>query len=359
MSYLELHDLHHSYGNKPVLNGLSLEVNEGQFISLLGPSGCGKTTTLRLIAGFEYPKKGAIQVAGETINDVPAYKRNMGMVFQNYALFPHMTVLDNVAYGLKQRKISKTEAYKLAKDALELVQLPGMCDRLPSQLSGGQQQRVALARAIVIKPRLLLLDESLSALDRKLRVEMQVELRKIQREVGITTLFVTHDQEEALTLSDKVALIREGDIVQYATPSEIYENPKDPFVASFLGQANFIEGQVTAWRGGQATVQLSSGNLIEFACTTQLPVGGTCIVAVRPERIAVETSRSKKAVIPGSIELVTYAGGLTQYLIQGAGKEWIVQIQNNHSHNKLFSIGDKIWFGWEAENSLVLNTKPA
>jgi spermidine/putrescine ABC transporter ATP-binding subunit len=357
MSYLELHDLHHSYGNKPVLNGLSLEVKEGHFVSLLGPSGCGKTTTLRLIAGFEHPKSGSIQVAGETINDVPAYRRNMGMVFQNYALFPHMTVIDNVAYGLKQRKITKTEAYKLAKDALELVQLPGMCDRLPSQLSGGQQQRVALARAIVIKPRLLLLDESLSALDRKLRVEMQVELRKIQREVGITTLFVTHDQEEALTLSDKVALIREGDIVQYASPNEIYENPKDPFVASFLGQANFIEGRVVSWRGGQAAIQLASGETIEFACSVKLLTGGTCVIAVRPERVAIETSRSKKAGIAGTIELVTYAGGLTQYLLQAAGREWIVQIQNNHPHNKLFSIGDKIWFGWEGENSLVLSNK--
>jgi ABC-type Fe3+/spermidine/putrescine transport system ATPase subunit len=260
-----------------------------------------------------------------------------------------------VAYGLAQRKLSKAEAHRAADEALQLVQLPGMSNRLPSQLSGGQQQRVALARAIVIKPRLLLLDESLSALDRKLRVEMQVELRKIQREVGITTLFVTHDQEEALTLSDKVALIRDGDIVQYATPSEIYENPKDPFVASFLGQANFIEGTVQSYRDHMATVQLENGEPIEFACAKELPKNSSCVIAVRPEKISIEKERTEKATIPGVIELVTYAGGLTQYLVQAVGKEWIVQIQNNNPHSKLLSIGDKIWIGWDGENSLVLN----
>ena len=359
MSYLQLHALRHSYGNKPVLNGLSLQVQEGHFVSLLGPSGCGKTTTLRLIAGFETPASGSIVVAGETINDVPAYKRNMGMVFQNYALFPHMSVLDNVVYGLKQRNIGQAEAYKRANEALELVQLPGMGQRLPAQLSGGQQQRVALARAIVIKPRLLLLDESLSALDRKLRVEMQVELRKIQREVGITTLFVTHDQEEALTLSDKVALIRDGNIVQYASPSEIYENPKDAFVASFLGQANFISGKVLGSQSGKASIELANGHTVAFACSTPLQTGGTCTIAVRPERIGINQSQSDTATIAGNIALVTYAGGQTQYLIQAAGMEWIVQVQNDHPHNTMFSVGDAVWFGWQGDNSLLLEGNPA
>jgi spermidine/putrescine ABC transporter ATP-binding subunit len=355
MSFLSLRDLHHSYENKSVLKGLSLELDEGEFVSLLGPSGCGKTTTLRLIAGFENPDSGTIELDGEVLNDIPAHRRNMGMVFQSYALFPHMSVIDNVAYGLRQRKMSKSAAYKAAGESLELVQLHGMAHRTPAQLSGGQQQRVALARAIVIKPRLLLLDESLSALDRKLRVEMQVELRKIQREVGITTLFVTHDQEEALTLSDRVALVRDGVVVQYDTPSIMYERPKDPFVASFLGQANFIEGRVEKYQGGRITIRMQNGNIIEFACATPLQVGCTLTVAVRPEKISISASPSEIATLSGSVELVTYAGGITQYLIQAYDQAWLIQIQNMHAGDGLYAIGDKIWFGWNGENSLPLN----
>ncbi len=354
MGFLNLHGLYHSYGNKPVLQGLTLEIDEGEFISLLGPSGCGKTTTLRLIAGFEHPNKGDIELAGEVLNDLPAYRRNMGMVFQNYALFPHMTVLDNVAYGLRQRKLSKAESYKAANEALDLVQLPGMADRTPAQLSGGQQQRVALARAIVIKPRLLLLDESLSALDRKLRVEMQVELRKIQREVGITTIFVTHDQEEALTLSDKVALIRDGIVVQYASPSVIYEQPVDAFVAGFLGQANFIEGQVLSFTDQKAVVRLENGNTFELASVTPTPTGSFCTVAVRPEKISITPNLPTGPSIKGVVELVTYAGGMTQYLVQAVGKEWIIQILNTNAHGSQFAIGDPVWLKWNAESSLVL-----
>ena len=358
MKFLYLRDLFHSYDNKPVLRGLSLELEEGEFVSLLGPSGRGKTTTLRLIAGFERPVSGTIELDGEVLNDVPAHQRNMGMVFQSYALFPHMSVIDNVAYGLRQRRMDKSASYKAANEALELVQLNGMANRTPDQLSGGQQQRVALARAIVIKPRLLLLDESLSALDRKLRIEMQVELRKIQQEVGITTLFVTHDQEEALTLSDRVALIREGIVVQYDTPTTIYEQPKDPFVASFLGQANFIEGRVVAYRHGKLTIQMENGNPIEFACATPVTVGTSCTIAVRPEKITISSNPSESASLPGIIGLVTYAGGITQYLIQAFGKEWIVQTQNANVRSGLFRVGEQIWFGWNSESSLALNVQP-
>lgn len=354
MSLLNIRNLYFSYGEKLVLNNLSLDVEEGEFISLLGPSGCGKTTALMLIAGFEYPDQGIISVGGENINDIPAYKRNMGMVFQNYALFPHMTVVDNVAYGLRRRKSKKKAAYQAAEEALDLVQLHGMAHHSPGQLSGGEQQRVALARAIVIKPRLLLLDECLSSLDRKLRVEMEVELRKIQREVKITTIFVTHDQEEALTMSDRVALMRDGGIVQFDKPTKIYEQPCDSFVASFLGKANFIKGTIQSNRGDQYTMKLTNGDLFEFAVRQSLAIGTKYTIAVRPEKIITSINYTERTSISGTISLVTYAGGTTQYGVLALGQEWIIQSQNDTVHGAIFAIGDEIWFGWNAENSLVL-----
>jgi len=356
MSLLKIRDLCFRYGEKPVLNNLSLDVEEGEFVSLLGPSGCGKTTVLLLIAGFVKAERGVIEVAGETINDIHAYQRNMGMVFQNYALFPHMSVIDNVAYGLRQRKINKADAYRAAHEALNLVQLKGMANRTPNQLSGGQQQRVALARAIVIKPRLLLLDESLSALDRKLRIEMQVELRKIQREVGITTLFVTHDQEEALTLSDRVALLREGSIVQYDRPAVIYEQPKDMFVASFLGKANFMEGRIHSIQDGRYTLQLKNGRSLPIGSIQPLVVGLQCLLAVRPEKVAFSASCSYDTPIQGNVSLVTYAGGITQYGVIALDQEWIIQSQNTTTSGGLFAVDDEIWFGWKPENTLVLDS---
>jgi spermidine/putrescine transport system ATP-binding protein len=356
MSLLKIQDLCFSYGDNPVLNNLTLEIEEGEFISLLGPSGCGKTTVLLLIAGFVKPESGVIKIEGEVLNDVPAYQRNMGMVFQNYALFPHMKVIDNVAYGLRQRRLSKKEAYKRAEEALDLVQLEGMARRSPSQLSGGQQQRVALARAIVIKPRLLLLDEPLSALDRKLRVEMQVELRRIQREVGITTLFVTHDQEEALTLSDRVALVREGAIVQYDKPAVIYEQPKDAFVAGFLGMANFLEGNIHSVQQEKYTLKLGNGKLLPFEANQTLSIGLHCTLAVRPEKVTISEHCTGETPIPGTVSLVTYAGGITQYGVRALDVEWIIQSQNISASGVPFEVGDEIWFGWKKENSLVLKS---
>lgn len=356
MSLLQLRDLNFRYGVKPVLNDLSLEVEEGEFISLLGPSGCGKTTVLLLIAGFEQPESGVIEVGGEVLNDIPAYQRNMGMVFQNYALFPHMSVIDNVAYGLRQRRINRAQAYEAAEAALNLVQLHGMANRYPRQLSGGQQQRVALARAIVIKPRLLLLDESLSALDRKLRIEMQVELRKIQREVGITTLFVTHDQEEALTLSDRVALMRDGTIVQYDRPAVIYEQPKDTFVAGFLGKANFLKGTIHSVQGETHQLRLDNGGLVQFGAIKPLQTGAPVTIAVRPEKLTLSPARSEETPIRGRVSLVTYAGGITQYGVQALDQEWLIQTQNITTGGAMLATGDEIWFGWKAENTLVLES---
>lgn len=332
----------------------SLTLDKGEFVTLVGPSGCGKTTTLRIVAGFEIQDEGSVRLGGKKMDGLPPHRRNTPMVFQSYALFPHMTVIDNVAYGLRQRNQSGNDARKAARQALELVQLTGMENRKPAQLSGGQQQRVALARAIVIKPRLLLLDESLSALDRKLRIEMQVELRRIQREVGITTLFVTHDQEEALTLSDRVALLNEGQIAQYDTPAAIYERPCSSFVASFIGEANFFAGTITGIaEDGSYTMQTDKGQIIAFGCDTSLENGSAYSIAVRPEKITISMGQSADTPFAGRVSLVTYAGDVTKYAVEALGIEWTVQTQNSETGSSSFNVGDQLFFGWNGRNTLV------
>ncbi|MGH3136741.1 MAG: ABC transporter ATP-binding protein, partial [Gaiellaceae bacterium] len=257
------------YGAVAAVDAIDLEVHPGEFLSLLGPSGCGKTTTLRLIAGFERPDQGQVRIGGRDVSRVPPYKRDVNTVFQSYALFPHLSVLDNVGYGLKQRGLGKSERRARATEMLELVRLSGLGERKPRQLSGGQQQRVALARALVMHPRVLLLDEPLGALDLKVRKELQIELKRIQEEIGITFVYVTHDQEEALSMSDRVAVMKDGRIEQLAAPREIYDRPATHFVAEFIGDTNFIEV-------GEATV------------------------AVRPERLALARSRSNGG-LPGEV----------------------------------------------------------
>src|SRR5699024_2017263 len=253
---VELRDVAKRYGDFTALQRSDLSVPEGSFVTFVGPSGCGKTTTLRMIAGLAAPSEGDILIRGRRINDVPIHQRNLGLVFQNYALFPHKSVFDNIAFGLKYRKVAKGDITRRVREALELVRLPKVEDRLPSQLSGGQQQRIALARAIVIEPDVLLLDEPLSALDANLREEMRVELKHIQRELGIATIFVTHDQSEALALSDKVVVMNQGSIEQTGTPEEVYNDPTTEFVAAFLGHSNILPGQVARQNGGQLLVQL-------------------------------------------------------------------------------------------------------
>ena len=317
------------YGDLRVLQDVSTHFEAGRFTSLLGPSGSGKTTLLRILAGFVVPDAGTVRIAGLDVTGVPVWRRRIGMVFQSYALFPHMTVAGNVLFGLNRRGVRGAAAAREVARALELVRLDGFADRRPKQLSGGQQQRVALARAIVTRPTVLLLDEPLSALDRRLRQEMQVELRRIQRESGLTTILVTHDQEEALTLSDRIAILDRGRIVQEGAPAGIYEQPRTRFAATFLGDANFLTGQVTP--AGLAV----PGGVIR--CDVAMPAQGTTVtVAVRPEKVTILPAAAPadpaENRLPATVRGVVYAGAASTYLLSGAsGAEFKVFAQNREA----------------------------
>ena len=327
MSEVDLINVAKSFGATKVLEDITATFASGSFTSLLGPSGSGKTTLLRIIAGFVAPDAGRVEIADEDVTEVPVWARQIGMVFQSYALFPHMSVADNIAFGLRRQGIGAAEAKREVGRVLELVRLDGFENRKPKQLSGGQQQRVALARAIVTKPKVLLLDEPLSALDRRLRQDMQVELLRIQRESGLTTIFVTHDQEEALTLSDRVAILDRGRIVQIGAPAEVYERPKTRFAAEFLGDMNFLDGVV-----GAGVVKLGNGTVI--ATEAALPPAGTAVtLAVRPEKILVvasgflsESGRVNR--LPARIVSMVYAGQALTYVAEGAGQTFKIFAQN-------------------------------
>jgi spermidine/putrescine ABC transporter ATP-binding subunit len=297
------------FGEVTALNDVSLAIKQGEFMTLLGPSGCGKTTLLNLVAGFLGPDSGEILIASDRMNDVPTYKREIGMMFQNYALFPHMSVASNVAYGLKVRHVPKRERDRRVEQALALVRLTGFEDRTPRQLSGGQQQRVALARALVINPAVLLLDEPFSALDKNLRVSMQVELREIQRKLNVTTIFVTHDQSEALSLSDRMAVMSEGRIRQLGTPAEIYRRPCDRFVASFVGDTNVLRGRLDRLEGtsaviaiGAARVNVPRGPLMDAAASAPVDL------FVRPEHLRI-TEATEACATSGTVVAHVYQGG--------------------------------------------------
>src|SRR5690349_7222269 len=276
------------FGSLTAVNSVNLRVHKGEFLSLLGPSGCGKTTSLRMIAGFDQPDEAELLIGGRDVSGVPPYKRDVNTVFQQYALFPHMSILDNVAYGLKQRKVGKKERHKQAGEALELVRLVGRDAHRPSMLSGGQQQRVALARALVMNPRVLLLDEPLGALDLKLRKEMQIELKRIQDQVGITFVYVTHDQEEALSMSDRVAVMSNGVIEQLDEPRAIYDRPLTPFVADFIGDMNFLDGEVVETADGGFAVDAGSGVVIRGR--GDAPRGRRVRIGIRPGRMSVRAA---------------------------------------------------------------------
>ena len=311
---IEVRDVVKRYGTVEALKGLTLDIRDNEFFTLLGPSGCGKTTLLRLIAGFEEVTEGLILLFGEEIEDLPPNKRPVNTVFQNYALFPHMTVAENVAFGMLRLKVPKAEAMDRTMATLALVKLEALAERRPSQLSGGQQQRVALARAMAPRPKVLLLDEPLSALDLKLRQAMRVELKQLQRETGITFVFVTHDQEEALTMSDRIAVMSEGEIQQIGTAHDIYEKPDNRFVADFIGETNLIDVTVTA-AGSSYTCRLPEGTVIEAEAAGSHSTGESGHVSIRPERIVV-TRPEQVDTLCGTVEHVVYLGTDTQHLVR-------------------------------------------
>ena len=357
MSVVEIEGVTKRFGETPALDGVDLRIEEGELFALLGPSGSGKTTLLRAIAGFVEPDAGAIRIDGDAMRHLPVHRRDIGMVFQHYALFPHMSVFDNVAFGLSVRSVARPEMAEQVRAMLALVQLEGFENRRPGQLSGGQQQRVALARALVTRPRVLLLDEPLGALDKRLRRQMQVELRQIQREVGITTVFVTHDQEEALTLSDRIALLDAGRLVQSGPPQAVYERPETVFAADFLGDANFFTGQ--ALGGGR--VQASWGRELVTAHPPddgQAPEGvrGEVILAVRPEKMSIARAGAPEPgvanVLSGTVTSVLYAGSTITYRVACGEVDVTVMEQNREA--RAIAQGEPVIVTWGSEHTVVV-----
>lgn len=341
---------------------VSMQIRDGEFFSMLGPSGCGKTTTLRMIAGFEFPTSGEIALHGKPVGNTPPFRRNVNTVFQSYALFPHMTVAENVAFGLQMKQTPPAEIARRVDEALELVRLSGYAARRPRQLSGGQQQRVALARALVNQPEVLLLDEPLGALDLKLRKEMQLELKSLQERVGITFIYVTHDQEEALTMSDRIAVMSAGKVLQIGTPTEIYERPVCRFVADFIGEANFIDGIAGAVEpSGIATITTDDG--LAFRAQTIRPVSANSRVtlAIRPEKAFLSVQEPPPGTpncFPVSVERVAYIGSDTRIDVRlGEGRLFDLWEQNSRStldRDAYWQAGESGYLWWPAENALVL-----
>ena len=326
---VELVDLVKRFGDFTAVAGINLDMPSGEFFSLLGPSGCGKTTSLRMIAGFEKPTEGQILLDGVDMAQTPPHKRNVNTVFQNYALFPHLTVAENVAFGLRYKKATKEETKQRVIEALELVQLTGFEKRRPSQLSGGQQQRVALARALILNPAVLLLDEPLGALDAKLRKRLQIELKALQEEVGITFIYVTHDQEEALTMSDRIAVMSNGRVEQVGPPKEIYEEPATAYVADFLGVSNLMEAAAKGPVDGGCTVQMGEFSLI--AGQGESDLSGPVKITIRPERVDLEAQGTTgENRMPGMVERTVYVGSVLQVLVNLASGEHLqAWIQND------------------------------
>jgi len=353
------------FGDFTAVDDLSLGIERGEFFALLGPSGCGKTTTLRMIGGFEGTSEGTISLGGTDVTALPPFKRNVNTVFQNYALFPHLNVYENIAFGLRRRKVAEGEVRPQVEFMLKLVDLPGYEKRKPSELSGGQQQRVALARALINNPQVLLLDEPLGALDLKLRKQMQVELKRIQSEIGITFIFVTHDQEEAMTMADRIAVMRAGRIEQLGAPEELYERPATEFVAGFLGVSNLLDAEVEERNGSLANLRLADGTRVQVPSsalddTTRVRIG------IRPEKLRVHTlseGESKEAdsdanAIEGSVLDASYIGVSTQYLVETAdGRRLTVYAQNLETSGagEVLANGQRVRLTWKPQHTFVIS----
>jgi len=349
MASVEVKNLYRTFGSHKALDNVSARFADGGFYALLGPSGSGKTTLLRMIGGFDYPDAGQIEMDGDSVERVPLEKRQIGMVFQNYALFPNMSVAENVAFGLDVRGIQRAESAARVQAALDLVQLGKLGGRRPHQLSGGQRQRVALARAIVIQPRVLLLDEPLGALDKALRVDMQIELKRIQREIGITTIFVTHDQEEALVMADRIGILRDGKLVEEGTPEEIYNRPKTLFSATFLGDANIFSGTWSA-----AGLVTSSGTVLRVDEAAALQTGQALQCAIRPERIRLQTGEEALLdnSLRGTIIRRIFAGGSSTVTVDCGGIAMRVVVPNAGSTP--LADGDAVVLTWSGDSTVAL-----
>ena len=350
MSELELRRIRKTFGRVVAVAGMDLTVNPAEFVGLLGPSGCGKTTTLRMIAGFERPDSGEVVIKGRSVTELPPHRRDLGIVFQNYALFPHMTVFQNVAYGLRVRGVAKDQIAREVADALKLVHMEDLRDRYPSQLSGGQRQRVALARAVVIRPTILLFDEPLTNLDAKLRAEMRSELRRLQRRLGIATIFVTHDQEEALSMADRIVVMSNGSVEQIGTPEEIYDRPRTRFVAEFIGSCNFLPGQVVSVDHGH--VRLKVGEMeLAVVVDGEAPAPGTRgTLSVRPEAMrllgAGESLPSTTNVVAGDVREITYVGAFRHYRV-GLSNEHELIVYQQSSGTPALQEGKPVKVAWE------------
>jgi iron(III) transport system ATP-binding protein len=344
---IQLKNIVKRFGTLEAVSYVSLEIRDGELFTLLGPSGCGKTTILRLIGGFHRPDEGEVYFGEKAVSGIPPYERNIGMVFQNYALWPHMTIFDNIAYGLKLKKLSREKISSKVLHALKLVNLSGLEKRYPGQLSGGQQQRVALARALVLNPDVLLLDEPLSNLDAKIRLQVRAEIRKLQKDLGITTVYVTHDQEEALTLSDRIAVVDHGKLQQIGSPRDLYARPENPFVADFIGINNLIPGEVREIQESERTmrVQTDVGALV---CTLEklFKPGDACMVSVRPETASIgqaDRGQGEVNVLPGTVSFASYIGNTIRYDVEiQNGKIFKVDIQNPWYHQVL-PLGEKVF----------------
>jgi iron(III) transport system ATP-binding protein len=343
-------NLRKQFGSNVVVDRASFAIGEGELFTLLGPSGCGKTTLLRLIAGFYAPDEGEVRFDERVVNDVPPHERGIGMVFQNYALWPHMTVAQNIAYGLKLRKLAAEEIAQRIGQVLEKVKLAGLEGRYPGQISGGQQQRVALARALVLNPKILLLDEPLSNLDAKIRVQVRAEIRKLQKELGITTVYVTHDQEEALTLSDRIAVFNQGRVFQVGPPKELYERPANRFVADFIGINNLIEGTVKAVNGA-LLVQTPLGEIRALA-DARFKTGDRCVLSVRPENAAIDGKAENS--VNGRIAFAAYLGNTLRYDVDlGQGTTFKADVRDPWHHQEL-AAGTAVAVGFAAASTVAI-----
>ncbi|MEO0992744.1 MAG: ABC transporter ATP-binding protein [Pseudomonadota bacterium] len=356
--FISIRDVGRSFGTFRAIEAVSMDIGEGEFFSLLGASGCGKTTLLRMLAGFETPSTGEIWIDGQAMSEVPPYERPVNMVFQNYAIFPHLNVRDNIAYGLRKKGLPRKRRHEMVDEMLELVQLAKYGDRRSDELSGGQRQRIALARALILKPKVLLLDEPLGALDKQLREQMQIELRRLQRSVGITFVFVTHDQEEALALSDRIAVMSGGNVLQIDTPDGLYERPKSREVASFIGTMNFLEGRVLTRANGHATLGVEVlGEVTLPAQGMRVSEGDRVCVAIRPEKIRLTEDPPVGGGIAGLLEMTSYLGERSHFRVRVPGCAEPVSVSSqNIGLDTLRSVreGSTVWLSVREDSLLVL-----